>query len=404
MSLVQRFDLARISPRARKTQQGFLEVPAFFTRAGIFEYKRFDGTVVRELRPESEVFRADSMQTLAHAPVTVDHPSEGGQFVQISPDNSKKFSVGHTGAEVKRCDSLLGGNLIIQDRDTIKQVESGVLQDISAGYRCKVVQQSGHDPKYGRYDAIQTNIQYNHAALLTPGGGRAGESVGVRHDSEDAVQQEGIPEHMLRFDSLEGEPPKPEKRQDSMETITINGLTYEVPKAAAEAYRADCKRIKQENEASQKKFDELEGRFDAQKVELEKVKTDLVEATDETKAQERMDKRIALVERVRSVVGQDAIVPNKTREAHEMVLKHDAKDPEDFSNRSDDYVEARFDAVMANVDHKVPDTKDYSTREELLRSQNTPDDRADSKKRLEEKKQVQRDRWKQPLAASKQSA
>src|SRR5262252_7976168 len=104
-NLVARFDVAALG-KPERTSQGFLRVPAYVTRCGVLEYKRPDGTVVRELRPRDEVFKADSLATLSAAPVTDLHPT-----VMISPANVRELSVGHVGDHVKADGELVAAHV-----------------------------------------------------------------------------------------------------------------------------------------------------------------------------------------------------------------------------------------------------------------------------------------------------
>ena len=60
---VNRFDVAEIG-RPVRTPQGFLRVPAYLTRAGVLEYKRDDGSTVRELRHPDEADPDNSSRSI----------------------------------------------------------------------------------------------------------------------------------------------------------------------------------------------------------------------------------------------------------------------------------------------------------------------------------------------------
>ena len=50
------------------TPQGFLEITAVTARTGVQKYLRKDGSILREFRPESEVFSIESMNALRTSP------------------------------------------------------------------------------------------------------------------------------------------------------------------------------------------------------------------------------------------------------------------------------------------------------------------------------------------------
>lgn len=348
---VRRFDLASFSPRTRFDARGFLVADAYFTRAGIFEYQRADGSRIRELRPEEEVFHADSLATLAGAPVTREHPTnENGQRIYITPDNVKQFQVGVTGHEVNRDDTKVAGNMTIQDAGVIQDVQSGKLKEISMGYKCRIEMTGGTHPKFGRYDAIQRHIRYNHTALGGTNWGRAGEEIGLRLDSNDAIQVQPEP-GADRADS----------RSKAMETITINGVEYEVPKAAAQAYRTVQQRTDSQVEKLTKDNEALQGRLDAKGEEVKKLEEKLQAAEDPKRFDSAVSERIDLLTQARTVLGEKAEIQGTSRQIMEQVLKHDSKDA-DFSGRSDDYIQGRFDDFMSSFSKQRQDKKDSMSR------------------------------------------
>jgi len=131
----------------KRTAQGFLRVNARLTKTGIFSYDQ-----CREYRPDEEVFRADSLESLKGAPVTDLHPSERGGESVLTPANAKSHMVGLT-ESIDRDGPYLKGSLIIFHEDTIKAIESGERKEISLGYECQL------DPTPGifngeSYDAV----------------------------------------------------------------------------------------------------------------------------------------------------------------------------------------------------------------------------------------------------------
>lgn len=400
---VWRYDLARFSPNTQRTPQGFLKAPAFFTRAGIFEYTRADGSKVRELRPDEEVFHQDSMKTAQSAPLTLDHPKEG----MVTPQNATKLSKGFSGETVEKKDTLLAGSITIMDSEVIEGVHRGDLKDISMGYTCSIERTAGEHPTYGRYDQIQRNIRYNHIALGGKNWGRAGDAVGIRLDSEDAVQRSDsftqLERYILQQLDLQGmdredlakkagfDPvwvledilfgfitPKRAQlqkiasvlgldvetlitlvprvdRADSQrryimeeQTITIGGVEFKVPKNAAQAFEAEVARKDSIISQLKTEKEQLQGRFDAQGEELKKSQDKIKELDDPKRFDSAVSDRIELLGQARQVLGEDATISGSKREVMEQVLKHDNADL-DLSEKSEDYVQARFDQMMENL-------------------------------------------------------
>lgn len=234
--IVSRYDVATLG-NAERTPQGFLRVPAYLTRAGILEYRRHDGSTVRELRPASEVFAPKSLATLSAAPVTDLHPTE-----MVSPKNVRALSIGHVSEDVKRADGdLVAGALTLQDETAIANVEKGDRRELSCGYRCRIDATPGTFE--GRpYDQVQRDIVYNHVALGPRNWGRAGREIALRIDSQAGGGGDDMPPlaaDMFRLDAADAlsvaAAVPPRSKGTSMETTTIDvdGLRIEVPRDSA---------------------------------------------------------------------------------------------------------------------------------------------------------------------------
>lgn len=167
---------------ATPTPQGGLAVPADITRAGVFVYRNPDGTERREWRPLAEVSRPETIASLKGATLTVRHPGPG----RLAPDNHAKYGRGHVGDDVRMDAGKTAATIYVQGKEALDAIKGGWRQ-VSAGYDQNIRAESGvvpaGEPDAGqRYDAIQTNIIYNHVALVP--NGRAGAGVRLRLDSD----------------------------------------------------------------------------------------------------------------------------------------------------------------------------------------------------------------------------
>jgi hypothetical protein len=151
---------------------------AYPTRTGVLEYRNSDGSIRREYRPPSEVFHADSLASLAGAPVTIGHPDDF-----VSPDSWNTLSKGHVGESVVPESNFVKATMNIQSRDAVDSVLKGQLRELSSAYTLTLDETPGVTPEGERYDAVQRDIRYNHVALLPVGAGRAGSEVRLRMDS-----------------------------------------------------------------------------------------------------------------------------------------------------------------------------------------------------------------------------
>ena|SRR3989338_3008719 len=174
---VRRYDFIGSTQALETTPQGFVRVDARLTRTGIFTYHN-DGKVTRELRLPEEVFRCDSLKSIAGAPVTDLHPDSF-----VNPENAKELAVGFAGEEIKADGDFVTAKLTITDAAAIEGLKEGSRKEISLGYTCEVEDSPGvHNGE--PYDAIQRNIVVNHIALGPKGWGRAGPEVSVKTDSD----------------------------------------------------------------------------------------------------------------------------------------------------------------------------------------------------------------------------
>lgn len=176
-----RHDLGMLRP-ARRRADGSVVVDAHITRAGIFTYMNPDGSLRRELRDPSEVFKADSMRSFDMLTVTNTHP-----YQMVTAANARQFMVGAS-SKVERDDDHLRTELMVADAATVSEMESGEKAQVSCGYTCDYDPTPGVHPVWGRYDGRQTNIRGNHIALVTHA--RAGETARVRMDASPELRKD----------------------------------------------------------------------------------------------------------------------------------------------------------------------------------------------------------------------
>jgi len=178
---VRRFDYGKIK-EIKRTPQGFLLVPGYATRVGVFPYLDASGEMRRELRHPDDVFAPESLTTLKYAPVTIEHPPE-----MITPENVDKYTKGHCTERVEVNRDMVETDLIIEHQDAIDEVEKNNLRDLSCGYLADVEEEEG-EYNGAPYNFRQKNIRYNHLAIVRRG--RAGPEVRLRMDSQDAIMDE----------------------------------------------------------------------------------------------------------------------------------------------------------------------------------------------------------------------
>ena len=266
----------------RKTPQGGLIAPANLTRTGIFVYPG-SKTGERELRPASSVFHADSMASLRDAPLTTDvHPQ------RVDANNWRQLAVGHV-VETHEDGIYLAGTVRINDGPTVSRVDNRELVELSCGYSCDLELTPG-EYEGEHYDAIQTNISYNHVTVGPKDWGRAGNEVRLRTDADDAntylegtklekTTQSEVRADTSSKDSLMSDEvaKKPVETPAIVSTVDplVAKLTADNEKLSAEVAQALA-------DASEKALADATARNDALAAELAQIKADALKAAQAT--------------------------------------------------------------------------------------------------------------------------
>ena len=301
---VLRFDFNGSSGEFKRTPQGFLRVKARLTKTGIFSYQSG-----REYRSDEEVFRADSLESLKGAPVTDLHPSEKGSDSFLSPANAKQHLIGVTEG-IERDGPYLKGSLLIFHEDAIKAIEAGERKEISLGYTCRLEPTPG-SINGEAYDAIQCDIIINHVAIGPKGWGRAGPDCAIRTDSNSP------------------------KGQDMTETIRIDGIDIALSKDSIATLLAEKKR----------ELNELRGRFDAIGLELEKEKAARALLEEPNALEKRVQSRLHLIEKCRSLLGQESKLDGKSDEELKLEVINKFYPDQTIPKDDHSYVEGMFNAI-----------------------------------------------------------
>lgn len=350
----------------RTDARGFRVIPAFATRAGVFSYRRADGSVVRELRHPDDVFDAKSVATLDGASVTDRHPTEW-----VGPHNVQALETGHAGPG--RRDSIyLATDLSVRRADMIGKVDAGEAVEASCGYDCDVVAESG-EYEGQRYDQRQTNIVYNHIGLGPKGWGRAGAEVRLRMDSGAAVLEDEPEEQRSDAGSPAG------TGESLVKKIRIDGKDYELADDAIALV-----------ESLQKRAEKAEGRADTAEVTLaEKTKavgelqTKLDAASSPAALSAKVAARVALEKGAAKVLGDERL---DGKSDHEVRLAVCAKAQPDrkLDGKSEAYVEACFDGIVANAETRNDGLEVLATALAAPTAADSRTDEADNDKRIAE--------------------
>ena len=221
--------------RREYTEEGFLRAPGRVARTGIQEYLAGElglpgdqNRIVRVFRPESEVFKQESLDSYSGADITIEHPSK-----MVDSESYKNVSIGTISGSATKDGSFVLANLIIKDSTGIKTAERGKVQ-LSAGYSAIY---DDNVPENADYEYIQRDIQINHVALVdrARGGVQArlfdnktelnkvgkitldsGKSVDVQDESAAVLVNDHIDRQSQKIESLQAEIEKSKAVNDSL--------------------------------------------------------------------------------------------------------------------------------------------------------------------------------------------
>lgn len=316
-------------PKVTRTPEGYLRGEAVVTRAGVFEYRNADGSSRFELRHPDDVL-TESLASLRMVPITVNHPSE-----PVNSDNASKLSVGTTGEYVQRDGNNVIVPLTITHTDGIAAVESGK-QELSLGYSLDLIREDGEFDGQ-KYTHRQKNICYNHLAIVDVA--RAGRAARLNLDGA-----------FVQVLSTDASPTEESKMPDNLTKIRIDGLSYD---AAPEVDRHVQKLERRVDEldaavkTAKANSDKLEAERDSAKDQVKELQTKL-DAADTTLGA-RVKARIDLVQKASRLVNADELYKlDSDRAIMEKALKARSSSI-NLDGKSDDYVAARFDAMIESV-------------------------------------------------------
>lgn len=344
-----RYDRGQIKSK-HLTDEGFLKVDAIVTRTGVFKYRNADGSVRNELRHPDDVLKNDSLKSMELIPITLLHPKER----VVDASNARKLMRGAVGQTITHDGNKIKANIVVTDQEAIEAIEDGV-QEVSLGYSVNLVDEAG-DFNGERFDSRQTDIKYNHLALVPKG--RAGVAK-VILDGEDAEQY---------HEDFNKPNPQTEKESHKMKTtkLILDGIDYDVaPEVAREIEKLNKAKADAaaELEGLKAESSELQTKFDAAIKEVE----DLKKVDHSETIQKAVQGRIALI--------SSALKHLDGEEAKEIELKGDSEikiavikkySPDvNLDDAKPEYIDARFDLALENdpkanndeADRKLADQK-----------------------------------------------
>ncbi|MCF8020875.1 MAG: DUF2213 domain-containing protein, partial [Vallitaleaceae bacterium] len=369
MKTVQRFEEAEVLDYVENEEDGFLTVEIAATRTGVMPYYDWDtGEVVMELKPPEEIFSDMTMNSLKGVPVTDRHPP-----VMVDSKNWIDFTKGTTHQDVRKEDNLLVISETIFDDNLIAYVKSGKKAQVSIGFRA-YLEEEGGEFEGEQYDRIQRNIRINHIAHVEQG--RAGEDVKVRLDSKeeklfgyskkeevkdmdymkvenfwDGLGTSTAPDFDIyttedgneKLDSWLNDYELPIKEVEVEKEDGVDLEEYEIGDSVISVKKEDVEKL--DNFISEK--EEMQGKLDSKDDEISALK-ERMDKLENKDIDSIVQKRLDLVDSVREFIdGYDANGKSEKEIKADLISEIDKEF--ELENKSDEYVNARFDGAMKTL-------------------------------------------------------
>ncbi len=326
-------DRLTLDKTARICADGSLVADVKAARTGIQEYtgrevdpdNSFglrDQAVVRVYRPEAEVMSHDSLASFAAAPVTIDHPNE-----MVDSTNWRELGVGEINGDIVRDGEFVRVPLIVRDAKAVEKVNTTHKQ-LSMGYSCVIDATPGETPAGAAYDAVQRSIKINHIAAVRAA--RGGPELKISDERS------------------------PQIKENPVKKIVLDGLQVDL--SDADAVAAAISKLHDKATTAETALADATTAHDkamaAKDAEIDDLKTKVV---DQDQIDALADAKAEVVGKAKLVVG-DKLPDTKGKtvaDVRRMAVATKYGDAA-VADKSDDYVEARFDALTADsTDGKV---------------------------------------------------
>lgn len=292
-----------------------------------------DRDIVRVYRPMDEVFDKASVETFPHKFVTLDHPKGQAQY--------DRDAVGWIGDEVMRDGEFIRVPMTIAHRKAVDAVKAGK-RELSVGYSCDVVFESGTTPNGEAYDARMTKIVVDHVAIVDQ----------ARGGTELRIGDWRAPDEK---DRAPINPTGGHNMADSLRKVVLDGLTIETTEQGAQAIDklskqvADAKASADKAQADHAKALALkDGELAKKDAEIDSLKAKVLSDSQiDAKVQARAD----LIATAKSIADADYTGKSEAdiRKAAVVAKLGDAA----VKDKGEAYIAARFD-ILAEDASKDP--------------------------------------------------
>jgi len=342
-SFVFNLDYSKKSDFRVDETTGFLHAKARVTRSGVFDYYTEDGDLIREYRSPEEVFDEESIQSLRLKPITDDHPEE-----MVTVDNIKDFQIGTVGEDIQKDDDFLTTNIIITDKEMVTTIvnrkKANLPIELSLGYNCDVLPDMGIHDKDGWYTHSQHKIKYNHLSIVDKA--RAGRDVRIL-DKLNKNKKESKMADKVQFT----------RKSVNLDSFKIDAITKVVDEDSLELANTLSSKLDEAVDVIvdlNKDKDALQGKFDQSNETITSLKAKVDSLSDINSPKiSAMIKSRNDVENIAKMLKVDCDGKDIKTIKCDCVIAV-SKDA-DMKDKTDEYINARFDSVMELVNEEKKD-------------------------------------------------
>lgn len=342
-SFVFNLDYSKKSDFKVDETTGFLHAKARVTRSGVFDYYTEDGDLIREYRSPEEVFDEKSIQSLKLKPITDDHPEE-----MVTVDNIKDFQIGTVGEDIQKDGDFLTTNIIITDKEMVTTIvnrkKANLPIELSLGYNCDVLPDMGIHDKDGWYTHSQRKIKYNHLSIVDKA--RAGRDVRIL-DKLNKNKKESKMADKVQFT----------RKSVNLDSFKIDAITKVVDEDSLELANTLSSKLDEAVDVIvdlNKDKDALQGKFDQSNETITSLKAKVDSLSDINSPKiSAMIKSRNDVENIAKMLKVDCDGKDIKTIKCDCVIAV-SKDA-DMKDKTDEYINARFDSVMELVNEEKKD-------------------------------------------------
>lgn len=288
-------------PQWRKTEDGFLRCKARVLAERVMGYNKDElgedvpGDLpekIKMLVPKDEIINPEALKTLEGIPIVV------GTHQWLNPDNTALYQMGQVSGSPRLDGDYLEVDLLITNPKAIEAIESKQVEEVSGGYRAKAVFEPG---QFGleNYDAKQTDLAWNHIAIIPAGNGRGGADIrvfnNIDHKEKTMAEEKRKVRVKLknsnRFVNVDEEVAEALENEEEQAEKTFEEVTNQLAEKQAEAAEL------------QKTIDDLTGQ-----IAVFKQKLDELLGSQDAMAEEKAAEMVAEQEEAEEIMENSAVL------------------------------------------------------------------------------------------------